>query len=354
MQTPDDVQRLIAAYQEAQQQLIKIISEKAARGNVTVYQKELLRQVMQMLTELDKEAYKWCNDVIPEYYKQGADEAVAGLEKLNQEIDDEKTSHFTQLHKEAILQLVRNTYLKLNSANGFVGRQIRDAVRKAGLDAVTQKIATGQTVKECKKNLMQALIDKGINGIKDKRGRNISLSAYAETVARSTTREATNTATTQQLTDLGYDLVQMSSHLTSCPLCVCYQGRVYSISGKSSEYPPLDAAYSGDYANIHPNCRHVLTPYIPKLDDNAEQLREFSNRSFDVDKVSKKEIDIYNGIQKHETQLRNDREQYQRYKLAFGKDAPKSFAGFRRMKNSNSGKYQELESEYRSLRMGGK
>jgi hypothetical protein len=35
-------------------------------------------------------------------------------------------------------------------------------------------------------------------------------------------------------------------------------------------------------------------------------------------------------------------------------DTPKTFSGFRRMKNSNSGKYQVLESEYRSLMQGTK
>lgn len=353
-QIPQDILKLINIYSQAQQNLIKTIAEKEARGNVTYYQKSLLQQVGQILKKLDDEAREWTQETIPSYYQQGIDEAVAGLQVLGQEIEKEESNSFAQLHHEAILALIKGCYSKLNAANNYVGRRINDAVKQAGVNAVAQKIATGQTVKECKKNLEQTLIDHGINGIKDKKGRMISLDAYASTVARSTTREATNTATTNQLTSLGYDLVKMSSHLTTCPLCSVYQGRVYSISGKSTEYPPLDAAFSGEHANIHPNCRHVLMPYIPELDDDADSIKEFSNRSFDIEDHAKDTISKYNAEQKELTRLRNDRDQYQRYKLALGPDAPKSFSGFRRMKYAKEpSKYLDLKSQYKSFMMEG-
>lgn len=343
---PKDVQKLIDIYVKAQEDLVKTIAEKEARGNVSTYQKSLLSQVRQILWDLDVEAKKWSHDVINDYYQQGIDEAIRGLKDLDQDVG---SVDFNQIHQCAIAALVNNCYGNLNDANNYIGRHIQDTIRQAGIDAVTNKIATGQTVKECKNNIVNKLVSEGINGIKDKRGRNISLDAYASIVARSTTREATNTATMNQLTGAGYDLVKMSSHLTSCPLCATYQGRIYSISGKSSEYPPLDTAFSGEYANIHPNCAHVLMPYIPELDDNADQLKKFSNRSFDISEVDKKTIDDYNRQQTEKRKLREDRNQYQRYKFVLPEDIPKSFASFRQLKYNNTDKWNELMGNYRKI-----
>lgn len=352
MPLPKDVLKLIDIYRKAQEDLVRIISEKAAAGRVTEYQKSLLRQVNDQVQKLNQEAYAWVNESIPEHYKLGVDQVSASLEAMDLTIP-EGAGSFAGLHTAAIEILVKNTYQDLIDANYFVGRQIYDAVRQVGLDAIAQKLSVGETVRQCKKNLIQALVDEGINGIKDKRGRSISLGVYAETVARSTTREATNRACLNQLTALGYDLVRMSSHAASCPVCAPLEGRVYSISGKDPRYPPLSIAYSGAHANVHPNCRHVLVPYIEALDDNAAQTRELSSRSFDIDPRSKKQIDIYNEVQKSKTEMRNDRNQWRKYKLAMPEDTPKTFSGFRRMKYARkSTGYDTLMSEFRQLFRG--
>lgn len=335
---PADIQKLIDIYTIAQENLVKTIAEKEAKGSIAAYQKLLSFEVFEILQDLDNKAKKWSKDVIPSYYQQGIDDAIQGLKDLGQDVDS-NSANFNQVHEKAVQSIVNSCYGDLNDANNYVGRRINDAIRQAGLDVVANKFATGQTVRECKNNLVNTLINEGINGIKDKRGRNISLDAYASTVARSTTREATNKAKTTQLTSMGYDLVKMSSHATTCPLCSMYQGRVYSISGKDSDYPPLDTAFSGDYANIHPNCRHVLIPYIRDLDNNADDLQEYSNRPFEIAEKDRKAIDDYNKQQVAKRQLRTDRQQYQNYRLALPDDTPKSFADFRQMKYNDTDKW---------------
>lgn len=347
-QLPANVKTLIDIYQKAQADLIKTIAEKEAKGNVVWYQKTLLKQVNAQIKILNKKARKWTADTIPGEYWKGAEAANKSLTSMG--LDVATVNTFAGLHKRAINILATNTVQDLVDANLFVGRQIQDVVRQVGLDVISNKIATGVTVKDAKRALIQRLVDEGINGIRDKRGRTINLASYAETVARSTTREATNTATLNQLTSLGYDLVKMSSHLTSCKICASLQGRVYSISGSDPRYPKLTQAYSGAHMNIHTRCRHVIMPYVETLADEPEKDREFSNRSFDIDPRSKKEIDSYNKTQKEKAKLRNDRRQWEKYKLALPDDTPKTFSGFRRSKQSNSEKWQELESMYRSFR----
>lgn len=335
---------LIKVYQRAQQLLIETIAKKQAKGSVVWYQESLLRQVRAILQQLNAYSSDWVREAINESYGLGAAAAVNGLVQLGVAVQGVEA--FTRIHTASVELLVANAQAMLLSGTAFVGRQIEDSIRTAGIKAVTQKQATGGTVKEAAKILKQDLIEQGLKGVMDKRGRMISLDAYAATVARSTTREATNTATMNQLEGEGYDLVKMSSHATTCPVCSVYQGRVYSISGRSKEYPALSVVFRNGHNNVHPNCRHVIYPYIAKLADDPEGDKRRSNAPFTVDPRSQHAIDEYNRRQKEKRQLRTDRAQYQRYKLALGDDAPKSFAGFRKSKAAQSERFIQMQSDY--------
>ena len=337
-----EVQKLIDIYRKAQEQLIKTITDMEAKGTVTSYQKSMLRQVTQILQELDEEAKTWTDEAVPSSYQHGIDDVNSKLEDMGINLSTKGGA----LNEDAINLLAGNAYLNLHDANNYVGRRINDAVRQAGIDAVSQKIAQGQTVPQCKQNLMDSLVSDGIDAIKDKRGRNISLTAYTEVVARSTTREATNTAALNQLKNNGYDLVKMSSHSPTCSLCAIYQGRVYSISGKNTDYPALDTAYSGEYANIHPNCAHVLEFYSPEYADDPEGDKEFSNRPFELTEKDKKMLEKYNKQQTEKAQIRRDRKQYEKYKTVLGEEVPKSFANFRHLKYNNIDRWAVLKESY--------
>lgn len=342
--------KLINTYQNAQQNMIRIIATKEAKGSTTQYQRELLAQINKELEQLLKESNKFTIKVIPQEYKNGVNYAQQGLIKLGI-ADAEGYSTFARLHTKQIELLVNNTNQDFIDANMFVGRQLNDTIRQAGIEATTQKVSEGQTVKEMQKILQNKLIDQGINGIRTKNDSYIRLDAYAELVARSTPREAQNKGMLNQLTNLGYDLVKMSSHATSCPICASLQGRVYSISGQDTRYPKLSVAYAGEHANIHPRCRHVLMPYIPALADNPDNDKEFSNRSFNVDDENKRKFDTYNQQQKEKAKLRADRIQWENYKLVLPNETPKTLSGFRRMKNANSEKYQQLQKSYKNVRI---
>lgn len=346
---PEYVRELISVYRQAESSLIYIISIKQARGNVYHYQQALLKQVQTEIQHLEKESTQWANKTIPTQYRAGVTSAVSDLAEKGIHIPG--IDAFAQLHNRAIHMIVQNTIGDLSDANHFVGRQFNDAIRAAGLHVIGQALATGQSVDEIQQSLMQKLSAEGINGIKDKRGRMISLDAYAETVARSTTREAHNRAKMNHLTANGYDLVQMSEHAGSCAVCAPLQGRVYSISGTSPDYPALDIAFGAGYANIHPNCRHVLVPYIPELADYPTKDKAFSNRPFDIDSRTKKQVDDYKRRQAKKRKQRNDRNQYQEYLLALGPKAPKSYSAFIQMKEADNENWRNLKAAFRKAKL---
>jgi hypothetical protein len=336
---PREVLDLQKRYESTQARLIEIISQQEARGNVTQYRKRLLAQVNAELKSLDRFAADWVK-VVPKEYAAAAGDVYKFLEK-------DIPASLVARSQQATKVIMQNCIGQLNDAHNFVGRTIQDEVRQAGVDATALKLSMGDTVKQMQSNLVESLVQKGITAIRDKRGREIRLASYAGMVARTTVRETTNTATINAQAEIGNDLVQMTSHGSSCPICGPLEGRVYSISGKDKRYPPLSSAFPSGYKTIHPNCAHSVTPYIEDFDDDAEQTRKFSQRPIDQDPRSKEQIDKYHKEQTRKTQLRNDRNQWERYKSKLP-DAPKTLSGFRAMKKANSEKWQNLQGRYRA------
>jgi hypothetical protein len=161
-------------------------------------------------------------------------------------------------------------------------------------------------------------------------------------VARTTTREATNTGTIDAVQEVGGDLVQMTSHASACPICQPLEGRVYSISGKSKKYPKLDIAFSNGHADIHPNCIHSIVPFFEQFADDLDEIVKQSNRPFELDPKKKSQLDAYYAEQKVKAQRRSDYKLWEKSKTLAPDDAPKTFSGFRSMKRADSERYQQL------------
>lgn len=296
--------QLIEVYRQAYILILERIANREARGNSAEYERALLADVASILQQLDFAVEQWAQQVIPRIYEGSAIEAMqawtaAGL------TPPPLSASFAQVHRAAVEVLVSNFTANLYEANAFVGRRIRDEFRRAQLQAVTEKVTTGQTSREAKKVLQRRLMDQGLTAFRDSAGRVWRLDAYAEMAVRSVTAEATNMGLVNQVQGMGYDLVRMTEHHASCPTCAPLEGRVYSISGKDPRYPKLDRAV-GDYMHIHPNCRHRVVPYIEELDANPEATRKRSNRPFDYDPRTKAEKQAYEREQR-QNKLRRDR-----------------------------------------------
>lgn len=338
------IEKLIEIYKEAEQRLIKTIAEKEIKGNVTSFYEEMLKQVQQEILKLQIYNTQWATDITKQLYEQAYKEAIKVLE-IN--IDS-----LTQLHKEAIELIAENIINSLNEATSLVGRQIEDKIREIGLNSTANKFATGNTIKQMQKELVNSLIDEGLTGIKDKLGRNTLISVYAETLARSIVAETQNTCIKNTMKEHDKDLVKMSKHYTACPVCVPYEGRVYSLSGKDTRFPSINTVpgFKAGYNNIHPRCRHRITPYIEKYNNIETDIKE-SNKPFKVPKEKEASINKYYEEQKKKAKLRANKKQYEQIKIALGNDAPKSFQGFLKMKNAkNQENYNDLKERFKKVK----
>lgn len=359
-----DIDELIRIYRKAQEDLIRDIATLSQTNfSYTIqYKQALLAQVNYKLEVLQRQSDRWIEQNIPQAYIQGLEEANLEIQRqyrLANTAFPTFPNEFTVIHQEAILSLTNGTREKFDNLIRHTGRAADDMITQTVNRVISEGLATGQTLTQAQAAIMEALKNQGLEAFTYMRnGKTVTmqLAAYASTVARSTTAEATNQASMRQAQQVSGDLVQMTSHSTSCAFCYPYQGRVYSITGQTRGYPRLDRPFSSGYANIHPNCRHRINPYIPSLQSKKDLAKDkaYSNRPFEIPNMSDAEQDAfrrqianYNAGQALNAKQYANRRQYERFVSRLGDQAPKSYSGFMRMKNAESESWDNLQADYR-------
>lgn len=148
------------------------------------------------------------------------------------------------------------------------------------------------------------------------------------------------------------DYVVMSAHLSCCAECNKLQGRVYSISGKSNIFPKLPDVIMKT-GRVHPKCRHNISTYFFN-NDGTDTIRDKNGHDVDAIKASQRpyiddrsdsEKESYRNYLKekeNEYQKGIDEIEYYTIRATLPDIAPKSFGGYRRMKNQQTKNYLKI------------
>ena len=294
------IQALVNMYRQGFVNVLNTLLQKQAKGQYTVFAKDQLKNVLDILAQLDAESAIWIQQVIPQIYQENYTQVLSFINKMG--MQRKIKPNFAQIHQRAIDVIAQNMFDNLRQATQYAGRRIQDEFRRAGIDTMGEKYTEGLTWREASQRLQQRLISEGLTGFKDKLGREWRLDSYAQMVARTTSREIATVATLNTCQEADIDLIQISSHWPTCEICVPLQGKVFSISGKDERYPKLEEEYTPP---IHPNCLHVTTPYVREFDPQAEQTQRYSNTPLDKDTRSKGEKQAYKNEMDKVTIARN-------------------------------------------------
>ena len=200
---------LIDIYREAQLALVKIITGNTGAGTKTYYN-SVLKQTEALLNRLSAQTGRYINTEIPKEYK-AALESTYDYFKRNR-LQMKRPDIFAQVHADAVSELAAEMQHHINEGISNAGRRViryadsamDNALRQNGLRASAVKIASGQTVRDMQKDLVQRLSEDGFLTVQYGYGKGayqVGLDSYASMVARSTTREAGNLAREKQLTD---------------------------------------------------------------------------------------------------------------------------------------------------------
>src|SRR5690625_4078296 len=169
--------QLVALYRQAYIDILERISRAEARGTATRFQRRILADVSGILQSLEETSEEWAKQVLPKVYEGSRAEELAAFRRAGLQVP--VGAGFARVHLHAVEVLATNLTENLRDATGMVGRRIRDDFRRAQLEAVSQKLTTGGTIRETKKGLQRTLAERGLGAFRDAAGRVWALDGYA-------------------------------------------------------------------------------------------------------------------------------------------------------------------------------
>ena len=276
------------AVKEEQLQTLILSSIANPKKNM-VYWNKLRTEINKMYADMNKMFASWSKEQIPSRYRTSLRQIQASIaskkyilnlpKKKYMEMVTSKTSYATQqlLYKEAneafltALNAGRNNMIRFTRATQqaiLTEGQIESALASELLQSGNLAKATRALKGDFWKNMYGAIKEKQF--IQAGRYR-YKVGYYAEMVGRVKFHEAQSIASLHQASNYGTDLVQVSSHNTTTPICIPFEGKIYSVSGKSKLFPPLF-----DTPPYHPNCLHLLFPTFESAMEVQGTLDSFS------------------------------------------------------------------------------
>lgn len=269
--------------------------------SLTAYERELLAFVRADLVAFGRDIRAFSDTEIANAYLRGiestnADFARSGVAQGRSPIPAQQifAPNSATPSDNAKLILTRSGYAKHASYVGAfqqalinetakmqfqILRETRDVFRQIQGEATKIAFLESDTItrRSFQQQIVNRIADTGIPAVRYADGRMVSVDAYSEMSARTILGNSARQATLNRNAELGNDLVRMSTHARSSPMCEPWEGGVYSETGANRNYTSLAEAIDG--GAFHPNCKHALAPYYegisPELqpDGTPEELR---------------------------------------------------------------------------------
>ncbi len=152
------------------------------------------------------------------------------------------------------------------------------------------------------RHTVDALAKEGIKAIVYPSGHSDTLEVAVRRAVLTGVNQTAAKLQVARMDEMGWDLVEVTAHAGARPSHALWQGKIYSRSGKSKQYPPLSVTGYGTGAGLCGwNCRHSFYPYY-------EGLSRPNYTQEDLERMERREF-TYNG----QEMTRYEASQIQRY-----------------------------------------
>ncbi|QPI89325.1 hypothetical protein I3F57_06155 [Lacticaseibacillus paracasei subsp. tolerans] len=186
-------------------------------------------------------------------------EALAKRGVIKQPAALDKSKAVSEIVNQA--QTETTEYLAMARKN--MTKHSYETFRKIVSDA-SLSVRTGTEPRQAMFGAASKWAEKGIPAMVDSAGRRWQPDTYLRMVINNQVKQTSNSIAIQRAKDYG-SYVKVSSHLRCRPTHLQYQGRIYSVSSDSIEYPDLyqttNYGSAGGLCGI--NCHHYVMPYVP-------------------------------------------------------------------------------------------
>ena len=364
---------LIKVYLQAETDIINEIARLREKGLIDYHAVAALDRVQKILRTLKAQNWEYVPKMIEREFYVSHPEArvvpyIGGMEPVEKHIQGYANAlRLTSTQTHTVELLTRQLMIELDDACDYVERNLQNILigpqneyRQAAVSAVRREEAS--SLQTARKEFLDTLAQEGVTCFEDKLGREWRLSSYGAMVIRTTAAQAQNLSILTQ--NEAWDLYQISTIGSTCPVCAPLEGRVYSKSGNNPDFPPLAEAYGlidpsgpttldNTWLCIHPNCLHVIKRYTleGKTPEEIERIKRFSSfktNPKENDPRTDAQIKAYRDHIKAREKFDRDYKQWERYRERIPDIVPKTFATFMKHKTLNDDKYKAWMAAYRA------
>ena len=273
---------LIDLYKSSYKKLSEEIVTATESGKIQKVR--VMARINAELTSLGVDVNEWVKREIPQYYMDGANQAIQDLKALG--VDVSKPSGMAAINRQAIAALLDDVSLSFAESIRTLSRNSRKLLTDVQRQQINLTIAKGRLegadLKAIVSGVKDTLKQDGLGVLVDKAGRTWTFDNYADMLVKTKIVEARNQGLANRMLQNGYDLVQISTHASKHEACRVWEGKILSISGSTPEGTELPGGFvvSGtlEQAKIaglfHPRCQHAANVIVPEL---AAKTKAYDN-----------------------------------------------------------------------------
>ena len=252
-----------------------------------------------------------------------------------------------QAQAKSHLNIVNTTMLAgVQNQYGEIVQRL-DVERNIILNDATMDLVTSQkTFTEAVGYAVRDLADAGINAYVDKAGREWSPEAYVSMDLRTTSAQTARKVVEAQGRDYGLDVILVSSHAGARPKCAPYQGKCYSMSGRSGtirdangnewEFESIyDTSYGEPDGLFGINCGHTFRYIEEGAFFNREDMVETEEQKKENERIYRQSQD-QRAIEREIRGYKREADLYER-------------CGLDTLKEEADAKVRQANSEYRAF-----
>ncbi len=298
----DDIVNLYSQLEtDILQDMVRRIARLGKITDTTIWQAQVLTESGAVLKNIQRLFKKYDKSIQKELYRLFNEAMIKNIQADNRvfskiagrTMSDSQTQIMLLTLQKTRSDLERLTLSTAESCNSAFFKQANAAHMKVHSGAFDYKTAIKQAITELSRDGIT--LNVSYNNTKPVK-RTIE-SAVRANILTSVNHSA-SAMTLNNCSELNCDLVEVTAHFGSRPSHEAWQGKIYSLSGKSDKYPPFSICGYGEADGICGiNCRHSFYPYFEKSEKHYSQddLDSIESKKVTFDG---KEMSYYDGMQK--------------------------------------------------------
>lgn len=291
-QLADLPQNIVSMYADLEEFILKDIARRIGKtGTITdtaeqqietlkglgLNQKEIEDKISKILKESTKE--------VDELFKETASTSLAPENKLYEKAGlstfDINSPILQSYIKAAALQ-TKKEFKNITGSLGFAtkknGKIVYSDIAKfyqETIDFANMQVVTGATTRqEAVKRAVKRMTDSGLRFVDYHSGYSINVQDAINMCVRTSANQMCTKLTNHCFNEnvpMKEQYVEVTAHRGARPSHAEWQGKVYKVNGRTSEYPNLEEATGlGTVEGLcGANCRHSYYPFIPGISVNA-------------------------------------------------------------------------------------